>query len=383
MREQESRPLIAHVIHRLQIGGLENGLVNLINNLPHDKYHHAIICLTESSEFSRRIRHKDVSIYELHKKEGKDPGLYLRLWKVLRELKPTIVHSRNISTIEAPLLAMFAGVPIRVHGEHGRDIYDVSGDNKKYQRIRRLLSPFIHRFVPMSKDLESWLINVVRISPGKITQLYNGVDICHFSPRMQEQQRRVHLPIDFATEDSILIGTVGRLEAIKDQLTLVRAFVALRQLAPDYQERLRLVLLGDGSQRSSIESLLDEARIRQYVWLAGSCDDVADILPELDIFVLPSRGEGISNTILEAMASQLPVVATRVGGNGELVVDGVTGALVPPNRPQEMAHTLYPYVTNAMWRHNHGLAGRERVEKLFSIEAMMTNYSRLYDDLLT
>ena len=156
MQGLDERPLIAHVIHRLQIGGLENGLVNLINTLPLGKYRHAIICLTESSDFSRRIRNNDVSIYELHKKEGKDPGLYFRLWRVLKKLKPTIVHSRNIATIETAFIAAMAGSSIRVHGEHGRDIYDVTGDNRKYQRIRRLLSPFISRFVPMSKDLEKW-----------------------------------------------------------------------------------------------------------------------------------------------------------------------------------------------------------------------------------
>ena len=381
MSTQESS-LIAHVIHRLNVGGLENGLVNLINNLPDDKYQHAVICLTESTEFVRRIQRADVEIYELHKRDGKDLAIYLRLWKLLRKIKPDIVHTRNLSALEVSVIAALAGVPIRIHGEHGRDIYDLHGKHKRYQQLRRFCARFIHYFIALSQDLEDWLANDVGISREKIVQIYNGVDVERFYPAGEQKSERLSMPAGFADASSIVIGTVGRLEPVKDQLTLVRAFIELWRTKAEWQAQLRLVLVGDGSLRLRIEAMLDKAGIKEQVWLAGSRDNVPDILRELDIFVLPSLGEGISNTILEAMASGLPVVATCVGGNPELVQDGVTGTLVQPNDFEAMAETLCTYLKDTVYAHQQGLAGRQRVVQLFSLTSMMRCYELVYDALL-
>ena len=376
--------LIVHVIHRLHVGGLENGLVNLINHLPVDKYDHAIVCLTQASDFKQRIKRKDVMIYELHKRDGKDLRIYLRLWKLLRHLRPTIVHTRNLSALEASVIAALAGIPIRIHGEHGRDMYDLYGKNIKYIRLRRLCAPFIHRFIALSKDLELWLINEVNISPQKIVQLYNGVDTQRFQPKNNRLPDPERFPTGFLDSDSYIIGTIGRLEPVKDQLTLLRAFLQLRQSGEKYWNRCRLVLLGDGPLRSKVEQLMAQIdeQSRNKVWIAGSRNDIPEILRNFDIFVLPSLAEGISNTILEAMASGVPVVATRVGGNQELVQDGVTGHLVSAENPDEMATALLSYLDNPEHRQAHGQAGRIRAEEFFSLNVMIQRYQAVYDDLL-
>jgi len=126
-----SAPLIAHVIHRLDFGGLENGLVNLINRIPPQRYRHAIICMADYSDFARRITNPAVTLHALHKQEGKSVAVYWRLWKLFRELKPDIVHTRNLSALEAAVIAALAGVALRVHGEHGRDSLDIDGLNPK------------------------------------------------------------------------------------------------------------------------------------------------------------------------------------------------------------------------------------------------------------
>lgn len=375
-------PLIAHVIHRLNIGGLENGLVNLINNLPSEKYRHVIICLTESSEFSQRIERSDVDIYELHKKDGKDPVFYFRLWRLFRQIKPTIVHTRNISTLEANVVAALAGVRLRIHGEHGRDMYDLHGKNKRYQQLRRFCAPFVDRFVVLSKDLENWLKFDVGITRNKIVQLYNGVDTERFHKSGKEKIKRHSMPKGFADENSVVLGTVGRLEPVKDQLTLLRAFIKLNQLEPDLSARLRLVLLGDGSLRPKLEELIEQNNLCSKVWVAGSQENVQVILCELDIFVLPSLGEGISNTILEAMACALPVIATNVGGNPELVVEDITGQLVPANDPSIMAEALRSYINDKARISRHGQSGRKRIEELFSMSEMLKSYQLVYDSLL-
>lgn len=375
-------PMIAHIVHRFDVGGLENGVVNLINHLPSDKYQHVIICLTDySSDYFSRIKQQDVKIYSLHKKEGKDPAYYLRLWRLLRKLRPTITHSRNIATIDAAVTAALAGVKFRVHGEHGRDIYDVDGSNKKYRILRRLCQPAINTFIALSKDLSQWLLIDVGISPNKVVQLYNGVDTAKFG--MAEAKNNALLPHSWVSDERIVIfGTVGRLEPIKDQLTLLRAFASMLDKYPGARSLARLIIVGDGQLRKQYEDYVVSASITEFVWFAGKRDDIADLLLLFDVFTLPSKGEGISNTILEAMSCSLPVVATAVGGNKELVVDSVTGFLVAPENPEVFADAMVEYINNKPLRVKHGSSGRQRVEKEFSMRRMTQNYMSVYDSLL-
>lgn len=142
MPTQTSPPLIVHIIYRLAVGGLENGLVNLINAIPRDRYRHAIVCLTEYTEFSRRIQRDDVSIFALRKGNGQDFSVHQRLWQLLRRLQPDVMHTRNLPTLECLILAALAGVPGRVHGEHGRDVYDLDGSSFKYNLLRKAVRPF-------------------------------------------------------------------------------------------------------------------------------------------------------------------------------------------------------------------------------------------------
>lgn len=375
--DELSRPLIAHVIYRLDVGGLENGLINLINHTP--QFRHAVICMTEYTEFSRRITHHAVNLYALHKKAGQDIGVYVRLWLLLRRLRPAIVHTRNLSTLEAQLPAFLAGVPRRVHGEHGWDVYDLDGSNLKYQWLRRFYRYFIQCYIPLSDELERYLLQRIKVDSNIIKKIYNGVDTTRFHPVPQRQV----LPVaGFAVPDAVIIGTVGRMQTVKDPLNLVRAFIQLSQRSHLNRDRLRLVMIGDGPLHREALETLEEAGLSQYAWLPGSREDVADMLRCMDIFVLPSRAEGISNTILEAMASALPVVATRVGGNGELVVENYNGLLVTASDPIALADAIECYLLDSELRQRHGHAGRERVEKSFSIDVMIKKYVQLYDTLL-
>ena len=226
-------PLIVHVIHRLDVGGMENGLVNLINHMPAEKYRHAIVSLTESTSFRQRIHRDDVECYSLHKKSGQDFGLYLRLWRLLRRLRPVIVHTRNLAAVEAVVPAALAGIPCRVHGEHGRDLQDVDGTKRRYQLLRRLIAPFVHQFVALSGELASYLCDSVGIAPSKVTRILNGVDVAKFEP---VKDTRSPLPAESRIDVSgaVVIGTVTRMQAVKDPLTLARAFAELvnQGLAP-------------------------------------------------------------------------------------------------------------------------------------------------------
>jgi glycosyltransferase involved in cell wall biosynthesis len=175
---------------------------------------------------------------------------------------------------------------------------------------------------------------------------------------------------------------VGRMEPVKDQLTLVRAFLYLLREARGLRERLRLVIVGDGPLKTQALQMLREAQAEQLAWLPGERNDIPDIMRNLDLFVLPSLREGISNTILEAMASGLPVVATKMGGNPELVREGESGVLVPPSEPIAMANAVRLYLENPKKRDNDGAAGRRRVETQFSLQVMVDGYLSVYDAVL-
>jgi sugar transferase (PEP-CTERM/EpsH1 system associated) len=373
-------PLIAHVIYRLGIGGLENGLVNLINHLPEDKYRHAIVCLTEATEFKQRLGFK-VPIYELGKKAGHDFGLYLRLWRLFREIEPTIVHTRNLAALECQLPAYLAGVPIRIHGEHGWDVFDPQGRNRKYLWLRRAFRPFIHRYVPLSREIEDYLVHRVKVPPAKIVRICNGVDTKLFHPPTSGREPIPGCP--FTDSELVLIGTVGRMHGVKDQPTLVRAFIAMLESCPELKAKARLILVGDGPLRAECRNLLAQAGFSDLAWLPGERDDIPSVLRGLDIFVLPSQAEGISNTILEAMATGLPVIATDVGGNWELIESGVNGTLVPPADPSSLAKALIDYLRNVRLRAVHGRTGRQIAEARFSLAAMVGAYRAAYEDLLS
>ncbi len=372
-------PLVVHLIYRLDVGGLENGLVNLINRIPAERYRHAIVCLTDYSDFRRRIKRDDVPVFSLHKPPGNNPVTQFKLWRLLRQLAPDIIHTRNLAALEGTLPAALAGVPIRIHGEHGRDMGDLDGSNTGRQFVRRLFKPFVHQYIAVSRDLSSYLQDKVGVPPHRIAQIYNGVDSELFRPAGERREAVPHA--GFAPEHFV-IGTVGRMQEVKDQLTLARAFILLMQTMPRAEQRLRLVMVGDGPLLEQARSLLAGAGVAQYAWLPGNREDVPRIMRALDLFVLPSLAEGISNTILEAMASGLPVVATAVGGNAELVEAGVSGALVPPDDAPSMAAALRSYAESAALCRRHGEEGRRAVDRKFGMDAMVGAYMSVYDGML-
>ncbi len=385
----EQPPLIVHVIHHLGVGGLENGLVNLINHIPSERYRHAIVCLKGYSDFRRRILRDDVEIVALNKREGNDFSLYIDLFRTLRRLQPDIVHTRNLSTIEGQVVAAIAGARVRVHGEHGRDMVDLHGKNRKYNLLRKVIRPLVTHFIAVSKDLENWLINTVGAAPPRVNQIYNGVDSRRFYPRNgngfpagRAEVCTGVFPEGFIDDNTFVIGSVGRMAEVKNFPSLIQAFLMVLKEEPSARRRLRLLIIGEGSTRAKCIDMLREAGAETLGWLPGERADIPDLMRAMDVFVLPSLGEGISNTILEAMSTSLPVIATRVGGNAELVKEGVTGTLIPPDAPAALMAAILSYYRHPELVASHGAAAREKIQASFSMDAMTNGYLRVYDSVL-
>jgi sugar transferase (PEP-CTERM/EpsH1 system associated) len=376
----DDRPLVLHVMHRFATGGLENGVVNLINHMPGEAYRHAVLAMTDVTDFRKRVQRSDVQFIALNKPPGHGVWQYRKLFKLFRQLRPAIVHSRNLSALEVQVPAWAAGVPVRVHGEHGRDVGDLDGSSVKYQRMRRLYRPFVHHYTALSRDLADYLQQKVRVPTVAITQAYNGVDTTRFSPADGGAQPISGSPFDPAQH--WLVGTVGRMQTVKDQLMLANAFVLALRVAPQLADRMRLVMVGDGPLRAQAQTILEAAGIAHLAWLPGERTDVEAVMRGLNAFALPSLAEGISNTILEAMASGLPVVATDVGGNAELLQHGLTGYIVPASNPQAMADRLVELASEPTRARQMGQAGCQRVKDCFSMQAMVRTYQTVYDNQL-
>ncbi|MBF0193470.1 MAG: TIGR03088 family PEP-CTERM/XrtA system glycosyltransferase [Magnetococcales bacterium] len=375
--------LVVHLVYRLDIGGLETVVVNLINHLPHEEFRHVVISLTQSSDFKKRITAPNVGFYQLNKKAGKDLMVWLRLFKLLRNLKPDILHTCNLAALEGVIPARLAGVPVVIHAEHGRDSYDIDGSNKKYLLLRRFLLPFADHVIAVSQDLASWLAEKVKITPGKIKLIINGIEST-LPPRNKNRPYNLPNPPDnkFANSDSFIIGTVGRLWPVKDQSNLIRAFALLVDICKEDSNKLRLVIVGDGPQREELEKLACELGINEKFWITGWRNDVGQLLRRMDLFALPSQAEGTPLTIIEAMAAALPVVATNVGGVANLVIEGKTGFLVPPQNHQDLAQALYNYINNPSLGPKHGSAAREYYLQKFTLEHMVHQYKSLFRDSL-
>jgi len=380
VRPIDPRPLIAHVVYRFDTGGLENGVINLINHMPAESCRHAVIALTEVTAYRDRVKRRDVEFIELRKPPGHGWLVYPELYRFFAARHPDIVHTRNLAALEAVAPAWAARVPIRIHGEHGWDAADPYGCNVRYRLIRKLYRPLVSGYVAVSSELAAYLTSTIGVPQSRVTRICNGVDVTRFKPCAGTRGAITGCPFD---DPSLwIIGTVGRMERVKNQTLLAHAFVRALQLAPEESKRMRLVMVGDGSLRAEAQEILRHGDCEHLSWLPGVRDDIPAILRGVDCFVLPSLAEGVSNTILEAMATALPVIATDVGGNSELVDPGNTGELVPASNVEALATRILTYARAPDVAFLAGNAGRSRVMQLFTIDSMVAQYWKLYSGYL-
>lgn len=370
-------PLVVHLVYRLDFGGLETLLVETINRMPANKYRHAIVCLTDFTDFAKKILRDDVRIYALHKSPGLALGVHIEVWRLLKTIKPAILHTYNLSTIEYTFAAFLAGVQVRIHAEHGRDANDPEGKNWKHNMLRRLLTPCVDAFVPVSRDLKEWLATVIKVPARKNILINNGVDLERFtgkSPFVGDESTNT------ATQPFV-IGTVGRVQDVKNHMALLDAFLLLCGQLPTKKPYLRLVIVGDGPLLSALRAKVTALNMDEQVWFPGMRGDIPELMKTFTVFAISSLAEGTPVVLLEAMATGLPIVSTKVGGIPDLVQNNVSGTLVPNQDVPALATALKHYVENRDLLALHGAAGRKFVEEKYSIDAMISNYAALYDKL--
>lgn len=364
---------IVHLLYRFAAGGLENVIVQLINGLPHEQFRHTIIALTEADPaFIARIERTDVEVIQLHKPPGQPFRLYPTIYRLLRRLRPDVLHSCNLAALEFQVVAWAAGVPRRIHAEHGWDVADPDGRNPRYRLLRKIHQRFAHHFIAVSEQLRAYLGDVIGIAPARLHLIPNGVDTERFRPVREGDPRPEGFP--FRRPEHWVIGTVGRLEPIKNQSLLAEAFVRLVQSNPPGAERLRLAIVGDGPLKDPIRQILAAAGLESRLWLPAARADIPDILRAMDCFVLPSLAEGTSCTLQEAMATALPIVVTEVGGNADLLGQGRYGRLVPSADANVLARALGDTFAAAPGNE----PARQGIERRYGLPAVLDQYRTLF-----
>ncbi|XYJ08426.1 glycosyltransferase [Telluria sp. B2] len=372
--------LVAHLVPQLDAAGA--ALLDLIAHMPAERYRHAVLCLGEHSAFHAHLRERGVEVVELKRRAGLDPAYYLRMYRALRSLRPDLVHTRSPGSLDGQLVAALAGVRLRVHGEVARESLLLPPPLPRRARtglVRRVLRGLVKHFIAASAEQERWLIEQVGAEPARVTHISAGVDSVEFHPRLGPHAAVG--PAGFMQDDAFVIGSIGAMDGASNELTLVEAFLRLISSPHPAHQRLRLLIVGDGPMRAECRGMLERAGAAERAWLPGRRQDTAQLMRSMDLMVLPALAACAPDTLLAAMASGLPVVATAVGVHQELVQPGLTGILVPPMSPEVMAAAIADYCRIPEMGLRHGARARGQVIAHHSLPAMARSYIAVYDAL--
>jgi len=366
---------IAHVVYSFGTGGIENGIVNIINNMNNEKYFHVICCLTTTGNFQDRLIYNNYIIYSLNKKSGNDIIVPINLVKIFRSHNVNIVHLRGWPTlIEGVISAMISRAKAIIFGFHGKTANEVNGSSFIRKYSEKLALKFVDKIITLSDIMKSEYSKYLGINENLINVIYNGVDTNKFKHVPERDNIRFDLGIN---NFDIVIGSIGRIDPVKDFDTLLRSF---KKISDNYNN-VKLIIVGDGTELPRLKKLAFDFDINESTIFTGHRDDIQNILNVIDIYAQTSIYEGFSNTILEAMATSLPIVATNVGGNAFIVKDGKNGFLVEVGMDDQLCEKLSILISNAELRKNFGRLSRAIVLEKFSINKTVDDYDRFYLNL--
>ena len=362
---------LIYLTTELAMGGAERALLHLLTNLNRARFTPTVACLYNGDGVvAQAIQALDIPVYDTQMRGKADLGAFSRLFKHLRSQRPTILHTSLFhANLPGRITGSLVGVPIIISSER-----TMAMESEWRYWLNRWTINMVDRVVAVSKNVGDFCITHIRLPAQKVVVIHNGVEILPLSPYAKEQARQaLGLP-----QEALVCGAVSRLKPVKGIDDLLIAFAQVRE-----KQDAHLVIVGEGSERQRLEELVRKIGCSDRVIWAGYRDDVLQLLPAFDLFIQSSHHEGLPNTVLEAMAASLPVVATGVGGTPELVVNGKTGLLVPPGDPAALAGAISVLLEKPESRGKMGQAGRQRVKMHFSVDEMVRKTEQLYEQLLT
>ena len=377
MLKNKEKIRLIHIVPSLDTGGMENGVINLCNNHDRNRFVLTVCCLRSFGKMSNRLK-SDVSIELINQPEGKAPLSPLRLATYYRKKAPDIVHTHGFAagSYAGILGAKLAGVPVIINGEHG------SFHLKRHQVfLQRVLSRLTDVNLSVSESLKEKTVRNLKISPEKITVIRNGVDTAIFSgnypkdPLQKDIARKHGIIID---DSSFVLGNVGSLKSEKNQTMILKALRRLNEKKPDNREKVRLILVGDGPDRAALESQISKNDLEKQVAFLGIRDDIPQVISIMDVMILSSIHEGLSNVLLEAMSSGVPVITTNSTGSSEVVSEGKTGFIVEAGDVDTLSERIEILQNDSALKNKMSFNAKDLARAKFSIKNMVDNYETIY-----
>jgi sugar transferase (PEP-CTERM/EpsH1 system associated) len=369
---------ILHVVEAIGVGGgVENGIANLIERMDASHFEHVLCGVFRLGPQIERYPADRVRLVCVEQKLKRFAIQVRPLAKTIRALQPDIVHSRNWGALEAAVAARWAGSYSVIHSEHGVEM-NPSAEPRRRRWARRFVFGLADRVFSVSHQLKDSLVRSTGFPAHRIDVIHNGVDTKRFRPDKEAGLRfRQELGI---SEEEFCVGCVGRLNRIKDYPTLLRAAESLSVLHGAW----RLLIAGGGEERSNLEELVRSTpALEGRVHFLGATSRITEFLNAIDVYALPSICEGISNSLLEAMASGLPAIVSDTGGNPEVVVDRESGLLFPVGDSRRLAEHLVELYRGPELRQRFGQQAIRRVKEEFALDSMVRKYEEMYQGLAT
>jgi len=372
---------VAYLVNALSMGGVQKYMVELCNRLNRKQFAPMLIGFRKDRTILDFLKREDVPVWTLDKKGGNDWRIPHRIAQICREQKVDVLHSNNWGTlVETCLAHQLARHTQWLHVQHGLE-YNIRKEWPLYKRwcqgvAARWALGRANAVAAVSQATRDFMTHAWGVRNAQVQVIYNGVELNpHLADWNLRRTKRQELGMP---ENALVIISVGRLDSVKNYPCLIQAFALLRERLPE----VRLLLVGDGDDAGRVHTAIHKNRVENSVSCIGNRTDVSELLVASDLFGLASLSEGVSLSILEAMSAGLPVVATEVGGNPELI-DEAVGALVPAENPIALSQTLYQFLSSAERRGQCSKAARMRVEQHFTQERMVAQYESLYMQLVS
>lgn len=363
---------VLYVLHCLARAGTEMLVADLARK-NRDRIDPAVACLDDEGPLAGSLRSVGIDVYLTHRRAGIDMSQVTRMIKIIRTFNPDVIHCHQYSPFFYTSLAVMIVTPRPVlFTEHG--CHDHEHIGRKRRAANRVLARRVGHITAVCRFTRDHLIVNEGLPADKIEVVYNGIDVGQFDPAIDPHHPRRQLGLP---ADAPVVMQVGTFRTVKDQATAIHAWTAVRRHRPDAV----LVFVGDGPDLPPCRHLADRLGFNGAVRFLAQRDDVPELLPAADVVLATSLSEAHSLSLLEAMAAERPVVATRVGGNPETVVHGETGLLVPPRDPHAVAGALVRLLDAPDLCRRMGRAGRRRVRDRFQQRDMHRRYLHIYADL--
>lgn len=367
--ENLSRKTVLHLNNSMAMGGIETMILDLAR-VARQTLFDASVCVFEAGgSLENQARQLGCTVYHIPERKGFNPLAAFRLCKLCREKRVDVLHSHNFASWLYAGLAVGLGAGVRhIHTEHS----GVDPSKRRFFLERRLAFQ-TEEIIAVSNGVKRYMVDHVGIPAGLVRMVYNGVDTARFTFDSHARSRiRSELSM---SESAVVMGVVARLAPVKDHAFLLEAMQVLKEA----NSSAYLMIVGDGDLRSELEREVAALHLSDRTLFLGERQDIPDVMSAMDIYVLPSKSEGMNLTLLEAMSIGLPVVARNVGGNSEIVCNEETGYLVSARDSKELAYALLRLAGNSRERERMGKAGKRRAHSLFNQTATIETYLALYN----